>query len=336
MHNSMQNPLESKKVKKAAARPLKNLWYSAFWPGLALACIVVPALPIFGGCMFIKAPEPDPTPTKAPEVHVNPDIYKPAPIDPANVRPLTDSSTAEPNLIPDYYELVPGSVETGDMMSLQAWRLPTDPKGAPYKLPLDKPVKVKLGGVLCPLKGEKGWAESKAVTENWLAGRRLQVDEDKKYPVTIDDHNVVQIRFQSEVKTKDKSGAVTKTTEERPYNQLLVRAGYAFVDLVSPTSFDYKTWIIDEEYARGIRTELAPWQKQTPVPAGAPTPTAVPGPPAGLWARGIFPYPNIRPGAPAIKKVEAVIGPASSTKPDKTKVTIKTKTSVKETVIEKP
>ena len=41
------------------------------------------ALPIFGGCAFINAPEPEPTPTKVPEVHVNPDVYKPVPVDPA-------------------------------------------------------------------------------------------------------------------------------------------------------------------------------------------------------------------------------------------------------------
>lgn len=324
MHNSMQNPMDEIKetprqdAKGRMKQPIKTLSWHAFWPGLALACLIVPALPILGGCMFIKAPEPEPAPTPVPDVPVHPDTYRLAPVvDPLTVKPLTDDSTAAPNLIPDFYQLV--SAETGDRLTLQAYRL--TPEGKAYILPLDKPVKMKLGGIICPLPGEAGWAEAKSTVENWLRGRRLQVDEDRKYPVTLDGRNIVQIRITSDVKTKTKSGEVTKTEEIRPFNQVLVRAGYAFVDLVSPTSFNYKPWIVDEEYARGKRTEPAEWQLKN-YQAGQPTPRPAPGIPVGLWARGI--YPKFR--GPAVgRKAPDVIGANPAGKgQSKTKVTTET------------
>jgi hypothetical protein len=340
MHNSMQNPTDEIQEapremprtdkKRGVKRATKSLCWSAFWPGLALACLIMPALPIFGGCdMIVHAPEPEPSPTPVPDVPIHPDVYKPLPVDPATVKVLTDTSTVAPNLVPDYYQLV--GADGGDMLTLQAYRL--TPEGQPYIAPLDKPVKVKLGGIICPLKGEPGWAEAQSVTTNWLSGRQLQLDEDKRYPVTIDGRNIVQIRIKSEIKTKDKAGNITKIEEERPFNQLLVRAGYAFVDLVSPTSFDYKAWIVDEEYARGKRTEPAAWQLQN-LPAGQPTPTPVPGIPVGLWAKGIFPMFR----GPAVgRKTVAVIeaAPAANTKGKKAAAAVVTK-QTKETVIKNP
>src|SRR5690349_694909 len=83
----------------------KGLWWSAFWPGLALACLIVPALSIFGGCAFIQAPEPEPAPTKVPDVPAHPDKYEAAPVaDAATIKPLTDDNPADgegKNYIPD-------------------------------------------------------------------------------------------------------------------------------------------------------------------------------------------------------------------------------------------
>ncbi len=295
-------PTKNRLKQLAKTGGAKGLWWNAFWPCLALACVIGPALPIFGGCAFVnKVPEVEPTPTPVPDIPIHPDVYKPAPItDDTTIKHLTDGDPKDSggkNLIPDFYQLV--GADGGDKLTLQAYRIPltaAGKEGVPYIVPLDKPVRVKLGGILCPLRDERGWGEARSVTQNWLGGRRLQVDEDKKYPIGIDGRNIVQIRIKSEVKTKAADGTVTKTEEERPFNQLLVRAGYAFVDLITPTSFDYKTWIVDEEYARGVREEPAPWQLKN-VAAGQPTPKPAPGTPVGLWAQGIYPYPDFRPGA---------------------------------------
>jgi hypothetical protein len=140
---------------------------------------------------------------------------------------------------------------------------------------------------------------------------------------------VVQIRIESEVS----DGRGGKTKEIRPFNQLLVRAGYAFIDLVSPTSFDYKKWIIDEEYARGVRKEPAPWQLLKH-PAGQPTPTPAPGIPAGLWARGLFPGKPIRNVGPPIRTQGTVAVITGGNKTPTVKTQVKTRT--KETVIKNP
>lgn len=315
MHNTMHNAMKENKktTKDCVKRRNHDLWGHAFWPGLALACLIGPALPFFGGCAFIKAPETDPAPTKVPDVPVHPDKYKPAVVtDPLTIKPLTDDLTAVPNLIPDYYQLV--TAETGDKLILQAYRL--TPQGQPYIAPLDKPVKVKLGGIVSPARNEPGWAEATATTQRWLGGRRLKVDEDKKFPLDLDGRNIVQIVIKSEVNSKAPGGAVTKTEETRPFNQVLVRAGYAFVDLITPTSFDYKAWVVDEEYARGVRME----SKQ-------------PGPPAGLWARGIYPYKALgRPGA--LRTAATVITgvPVGSGGTQVTKVTQSKQAVAKQTV----
>lgn len=327
MHNLIGEQQGEEKSVKRPARNFKTLCWNAFWPGLAISCVIGPALPIFGGCAFVPAPEPEPTPTPVPTVHINPDVYKPAP-EATNVQALSDNDPNDgggKNLIPDYYQVV--GADAGDLLTIQAYRLTKE--GAPYLTQFDKPVRVKLGGILSPLQGELGWAEARGQTLTWLGGRRLQVDQDKKYPITIDGRVVVQIRIESEVS----DGKGGKIKEVRPFNQLLVRAGYAYVDLVSPTSFDYKTWIIDEEYARGVRKEPAPWQLKN-APPGQPTPTPVPGIPAGLWARGI--HPKFR--APAVVRAQgtvAVISGGNKTPTVKT-ATVKTKSQTTATVIKNP
>lgn len=355
MQNSMQNPVTQIKetpcasnefegnttandgLKSRPSKSSKTLLWNAFWPGLALSCLIVPALPIFGGCMFIQAPEPEPTPTPVPTVVPHPDVYTAAP-EATNVQPLTDDTPTDNggvNLIPDYYQVV--GADSGDQLTLQAMRLTKE--GVPFKTLFDKPVKVKLGGIICPLQGEPGWAESRGVALNWLGGRQLQVDQDKKYPIALNGRNIVQIRIKSETKKKDAAGNVTKTEDIKPFNQLLVRAGYAFVDLISPTSFDYKTWIIDQEYARGVRTEVAEWQLKNAKPGVVPTPA--PGIPVGLWARGIFPnpdwHPSFRTGGPAHSTPVTIIvgqpiGGLAGTKTTKT-TTVVGKTTAQKIIV---
>ena len=333
MQNSVHNSMDEGQKETSVKKPTKNfqsLCWNAFWPGLALACITLPALPIFGGCAFVPTPEPEPTPTKVPDVHINPDVYKPV-AEATNVQALSDNLPSDgggKNLIPDYYQVV--GADAGDLLTIQAYRLtkPEAEGGTPYLTQFDKPVKVKLGGVFSPGPGQRGWAEARGQTLSWLGGRRLQVDQDKKYPITIDGRVIVQIRIESEIS----DGKGGKTMEPRPFNQLLVRAGYAFVDLVSPTSLDYKSWIIDEEYARGVRKEPAAWQLLNH-PAGQPTPTPAPGIPVGLWARGI--HPPFR--APALVRAQgtvAVISGGNKTPGTKT-ATVKTQSKTA-TVIKNP
>lgn len=294
MHDNPETPTNGDTDGRTKAAPLKagtgsRLW-SAFWPGLVITCLAAPALPIFGGCAFIQKPEPDPTPTKVPDVKLHSDEYKPTA---ATVKgtPISDNDPAPGKDLPEYFKVT--EVEAGDLLTLQAFRL-TAPANTPgsseYVLPREKPIKVKLAGIISPRPGDPGWAEAATVVRNWLQNRPLQVEQDTKYPLTSDDRKIVQLIIESPKKGGPGTPAPNPPVMElRPFNQLLVRAGYAFMDLTALTSLDIKPWIVDEEYARGVRTEPSPQQVAQTPPGAAATPVPAPAPPVGLWARGIHP-----------------------------------------------
>jgi len=140
----------------------------------------------------------------------------------------------------------------------------------------------------------------------------LDVYEDPKYPIDSQNRRLVQVFF--------KSGKATKTVlagTSLSLNRMLIRAGWAVVDLYSPTSFDQQSWLLDESYARKLRLGLwkygATLQQRAPVEStgtgvlsnipitlGSGTGTAkVPG--TGTTVRGSAPAPTatatLAPGA---------------------------------------
>jgi len=131
----------------------------------------------------------------------------------------------------------------------------------------------------------------------------LDVYEDPKYPIDSQNRRLVQVFF--------KSGKATKTVPagtSLSLNRMLIRAGWAVVDLYSPTSFDQQSWLLDESYARKLKLGLwkygATLQQRPPVEStgtgalsniailpGSGTGTAkVPG--TGTTVRGSAPAPT--------------------------------------------
>jgi len=143
----------------------------------------------------------------------------------------------------------------------------------------------------------------------------LDVYEDPKYPIDTQNRRLVQVFF--------KSGKATKTVPagtSLSLNRMLIRSGWAVVDLYSPTSFDQQSWLLDESYARKLKLGLwkygATLQQRPPVEStgtgvlsnipilpGSSTGTAkVPG--TGTTVRGSAPAPTatatLAPGATPI------------------------------------
>jgi len=143
----------------------------------------------------------------------------------------------------------------------------------------------------------------------------LDVYEDPKYPIDSQNRRLVEVFF--------KSGKATKTVPAGTLlslNRMLIRAGWAVVDLYSPTSFDQQAWLLDESYARKLKVGLwkygATLQQRPPVEStgtgalsniaiivGSGTGTAkVPG--TGTTVRGSAPTPTptatLAPGATPI------------------------------------
>jgi hypothetical protein len=271
---------------------MKSSGWAKFWPGVVICCLVAPSLPL-GGCAFLPpAPEPEPTPTKVPDPVIVPDAYVPT-TETIKGDPLSDNNPTDTSK-PEYF-VFQRPAEAADLITLRG--VFTDASGNELPMtPLARKTwtfKAKLGGIIAPRNGEPGWAQSASASANWIEGRQLQVEQDPKYPLTIDDRKIVQIKITS------KKG---EAEEVRPFNQLLVRAGWAFVDLSALTSFDFKSWLVDQEYARGLRHrkkgEGVNMQTERYFVA-----------PVGLWALKV--RPNHYPPAPGAAP-KAPIGGAGS------------------------
>ena len=279
----------------------------AIWPALAAALIVGPS-PFFGGCDLLKKPAGEAVPTKVPEVYKNPNEFLSSANTPATE--MLNDPTGKDATKPAFFRLT--QVEAGDLLILQGITV-----SGTTELLHDKPIKVKLAGVFSPQPGpppEAGWKDAADAASAWLSGRELNVEQDAKFKITPDNRKVVQIRFEGKGKLAGQSVS---------FNQLLVRSGYAWVDLTSSSSFDYKLWVADEEYARGKRVPFTAEDKKraedafksqflaknatkNPVP---PVPTLTPLPkaaPVGLWAKNI--RPPFRITAPGGAKPGTIVG----------------------------
>ncbi|BCM93542.1 hypothetical protein IAD21_05433 [Abditibacteriota bacterium] len=73
--------------------------------------------------------------------------------------------------------------------------------------------------------------------------QELDVQQDPQFPVDSENRPLVQVMFKS-------NGGNGFAAGKLSLNRMLVRSGWAVVDLYSPTSFDQQTWLLDEAYAR--------------------------------------------------------------------------------------
>ena len=202
------------------------------------------AVPVLGGCIFIKAPEPLPTPTPVPTpfgVQFNP--ADGAPVGTA----LNDANN--PKLPKSFRTAL---VVSGQEVVLQPINLDPTTKN-PILGTADSLNPVRLAGIVAPTGSQTGTAESIATLQNWTAGQDLDVQIDPVFPTDTDNRRRVAIFF------KGRPGPYKD--QVLSLNRMMVRSGYAIVDLYSPTSFDQKQWLLDETYAR--ENNLGLWKTDT-------------------------------------------------------------------------
>ena len=117
---------------------------------------------------------------------------------------------------------------------------------------------VRLAGIIAPRAGQTGYGEAIQTMQNWTAGQNLDVDIDTKFPTNAAGQRLVHVFFKGR-KGLDKNGKpLPNEGKTLSLNRLMVRSGYAIVDLYSPTSFDQKEWLYDETYARSRNAGLWP------------------------------------------------------------------------------
>lgn len=199
------------------------------------------ALPFGGGCIFLDAPEPEPTPTPVPTPFG--DQFDPKAGQPQG-SPLNKPGDA---VLPDSFRIA--LALSGDTVILQSVKKRPDGTivlGAP-----DTNNPVKLAGIVAPPSGQTGFQESIKTLQSWTAGQDLDVHLDPRYPTNIEGRRMVHIFF------KGRPGGKLEG-ETLSLNRMMIRSGYAIVDLYSPTSFDTKEWLFDETYARLKRLGLWP------------------------------------------------------------------------------
>lgn len=240
-----------------------------------------------GGCGLLDAPEPEPTPvpppTPRPGVFV-PDDYTAKESVPPPVRLNVPGDATKPS----FYELVGVASDPAEhaiLLGLRAVKVQTlDGKevksyGAPSLM--------RLAGIVAPVAGQAGGAEVIKTVTDWTVGQQLDVEQDKKYPTDLKDRPRVQVFFKGRAgEHKDKSLLL---------NRMMVRSGYAIVDIFAPTIFDNKGWLNDEAYAR------KQWNPLTKMPG------------LGLWAWTPSPLVVLGQRLPAPKPTSAVVTTTTTT-----------------------
>lgn len=140
------------------------------------------------------------------------------------------------------------------------------------------PELVRLAGIMAPEKGQPGYELSVQTVHNWVDGKNdLVVEGDEFFPYDLEGHRMVQIYF---TPTKGENAG-----KQLNLNRMMVRSGYAAVDLNQATSIDLQLWLNDETYAR-LHTKPDPKTKDQKDKDGNPLP-GIPAP-LGLWGWGIY------------------------------------------------
>jgi len=226
--------------------------------GELAAMVVISGGLLSGGCSLLEAPEPEPAPPPPPTPR--PGVFVPEDYTGKEAAPPPERLNAPDNAAkPSFFELV--SVESDPaehaiILALRAVKVQTT-EGKEVRQ-YGAPSLMRLAGILAPGAGQPGGAEVFKTVRDWTLGQQLDVDQDKRYPTDLKDRPRIQVFF------KGRSGE----TKDKPLllNRMMVRSGYAIVDIFAPTTLDNKGWLNDEQYARKQTNPL----------------TKMPG--LGLWA----------------------------------------------------
>ena len=134
--------------------------------------------------------------------------------------------------------------------------------------------------------------------QNWTLGQSVDVEQDSKYPTTTDPRGAGRRRVQIFFKGRRTDNPATPQNEDTTgtrflLNRMMVRSGYAVVDIYSPTSFDTKGWLNDEAYAR--QQKLGLWGKGIVLGKRLP-------PPKKILKQTVIDK-TTRPAAPSVPRV---------------------------------
>ena len=160
-----------------------------------------------------------------------------------NIKGIDLNKAGDPAL-PEYFEVT--RIDSGELLwprSVDINKVGTPPKD---QTTYGAPDVVRLAGIAVPQPGQPGAQESINTLRRWTFGRKLSIEQDGKYPIDLQNRRRVQIFFPG-----GKGGA-----ESLNLNRMMVRSGFAVVDVFAPTIFDTKGWLNDEEYARTNRLGL--------------------------------------------------------------------------------
>lgn len=193
---------------------------------------------LLAGCGFLEAPEPD-------QVMLDPEPPKPGVFIPGdyNIKGI-ELNKAGDAALPEYFEVT--RIDSGELLwprSVDVKQVGTPPKD---QLSYGAPDVVRLAGIVTPAPGQPGAQQAIDTVRRWTLGRKLTIEQDGKYPVDLQNRRRVQIFFPG-----GKDGA-----QSLNLNRMMVRSGFAVVDVFAPTIFDTKGWLNDEEYARTNRLGL--------------------------------------------------------------------------------
>ena len=190
------------------------------------------------GCQDLQkqalAPIPTPVPTPVPDIFDPTEgVVKMAPLNLAN----------DPDKkLPDAFRVV--RVDSGELLALQAVKKVT--VGTP---PVERAITgttnvMRLGGIITPLPGQPGFAETVKKVQDWTFNQDVDVEQEPRFgqDFNANSRRVVQVYY------KQRGGPLND--QKMLLNRMLVRLGYAVVDLNAPTSFPTKAWLNDEAFAR--------------------------------------------------------------------------------------
>jgi len=207
--------------------------------------------------MLLHEPAPQPAPTPVPAPTVVP--FKPE--EGLTATPPFEklNKPDDPNL-PDAFRV--SRVDSGELLWIQTVEFvkpapaPPGKAAAPAGTPaqprpsVGPPDIARLAGIVTPAPGQPGWAQAVAKVNSWTIGQDVYVDveQDARFPVDLNNRRVIQIFFK---------GRQAPWKDVRlNLNRMMVRLGYAVVDINAPTSIDVKQWLSDESYAREHRLGL--------------------------------------------------------------------------------
>ena len=204
----------------------------------ALLLCIAAGSTLVSGCSLLQAPAPDPIPLKPKEP--KPGLFIPTDYNTKGIELNKAGDAAQP----EYFEVT--RIDSGELLWLRT--VDINKAGTP---PTDQttygaPDMARLAGISVPQPGQPGAQESMSTLRRWTFGRKLTVEQDGRYPVDLQNRRRVQIFFPG-----GKDGA-----QSLNLNRMMVRSGYAVVNVFEPTSFDVKGWLNDEEYARINRLGL--------------------------------------------------------------------------------